>query len=243
MIFDEANFPEIPERWTSTIVDNPCVNLPLRQKILVRDYKQKGNLPIIDQGAKLIGGYIDDINKKVTDDLPVVVFGDHTRAIKYIDFKFAAGADGIKVLKPYGFFEPKLFYYFLRAIKLPNKGYSRHFQYLRKSRIAVPPLPEQKRIADKLDSLLQKVETCREHLERVPQIIERFRQSVLAEAVSGKLTEEWREKYGRHYDWQKAKLVDLGELGRGKSKHRPRNDPRLYGGLFPFIQTGAIAQS
>ena len=58
--------------------------------------------------------------------------------------------------------------------------------------IPLAPLPEQKRIADKLDTLLARVDTCRNHLTRVPAILKRFRQSVLAAATSGELTREWR---------------------------------------------------
>jgi len=59
--------------------------------------------------------------------------------------------------------------------------------------VPLPPLPEQKRIADKLDALLARVDACRERLDRVPKILKRFRQSVLAAATSGELTREWRE--------------------------------------------------
>ena len=63
--------------------------------------------------------------------------------------------------------------------------------------IPVPPLNEQKRITEKLDSLLARVDSCQTHLERVPQILKRFRQSVLAAATSGRLTEDWRDKRGQ----------------------------------------------
>jgi type I restriction enzyme S subunit len=70
-------------------------------------------------------------------------------------------------------------------------------QYVLDSEIPLPPLNEQKRIADKLDAVLARVDACRERLDRVPDILKRFRQSVLAAATSGKLTEEWRgQKYG-----------------------------------------------
>ncbi len=59
--------------------------------------------------------------------------------------------------------------------------------------IPLAPFDEQKRIAKKLDSLLARVDSCQTHLERVPQILKRFRQSVLAAATSGQLTEDWRE--------------------------------------------------
>ncbi len=106
----------------------------------------------------------------------------------------------------------------------------------------VAPLPEQNRIADKLDSLLARVDACRERLDRVPAILQRFRQSVLAAATSGELTLKWREQHALE-KWQKLRLHDVGKLSRGGSKHRPRNDQRLYGGSYPFIQTGDIARS
>ena len=109
--------------------------------------------------------------------------------------------------------------------------------------LLLAPASEQKRIADKLDAVLARVDTCRERLDRVPAILKRFRQAVLAAATSGKLTEEWREERQRSNDWESVHLTDVGELGRGKSKHRPRNDSALYGGAYPFIQTGDIAQS
>jgi type I restriction enzyme S subunit len=59
--------------------------------------------------------------------------------------------------------------------------------------VVLAPLAEQKRIADKLDALLSRVDACRERLDRVPAILKRFRQSVLAAATSGELTREWRE--------------------------------------------------
>jgi type I restriction enzyme S subunit len=105
------------------------------------------------------------------------------------------------------------------------------------------PINEQKRIADKLDAVLAQVDACRERLDRIPAILKRFLQAVLTAATSGKLTEEWREERQRSEEWQILRLAEVGGIGRGKSKHRPRNDPRLYGGPYPFIQTGDIAQS
>ncbi|MCL7421757.1 MAG: restriction endonuclease subunit S [Methylobacter sp.] len=114
--------------------------------------------------------------------------------------------------------------------------------------ILLPPLAEQKIIADKLDTLLAQVESTKARLERIPQILKRFHQSVLAAAVSGKLTEEWRghslyNEIGYPQSWVQKGLSEVGELARGKSKHRPRNDPRLFGNEYPFIQTGEVANS
>ena len=62
------------------------------------------------------------------------------------------------------------------------------------------PVNEQKRITDKLDAVLARVDACRERLDRVPAILKRFRHSVLAAAISGTLTEEWREHCNRRMD-------------------------------------------
>lgn len=107
-------------------------------------------------------------------------------------------------------------------------------------KIPLPPINEQRRIADKLDRVLARVDATNEHLSRVAPLIKRFRKSVLAAAVSGQLTDA---RALPSQDWKTAKLGDLGTLARGKSKHRPRNDPSLYGGRYPFIQTGDIANS
>ena len=87
--------------------------------------------------------------------------------------------------------------------------------------VAVPPLSEQKRITDKLDAVLTRVDACREHLERVPAVLKSFRQAVLAAATSGKLTEEWRTNQPDHVGasttplaWREQPLVELCDRER-----------------------------
>jgi type I restriction enzyme S subunit len=78
-----------------------------------------------------------------------------------------------------------------------------------KLRVPIAPLAEQKRIADKLEALLGRVEACRARLDRVPDLLKRFRQSVLAAATSGRLTEDWREENASHDDWSEVKLEEV----------------------------------
>ncbi len=162
------------------------------KKVKTKDCNAGGTFPVVDQGQKNICGYIDDQDKVIEVETPLVIFGDHTRLIKWIDFNFVPGADGTKVLKPKNIFDPRFFYYQMRSIDLPDKGYSRHFKFLKEIDFKVPPLNEQKRIAKKLDELLATVESIKTRLDNAPTIIKRFRQSILAAATSGKLTEEWR---------------------------------------------------
>lgn len=117
---------------------------------------------------------------------------------------------------------------------------------LQETLFPLPSLTEQKIIAEKLDMLLAQVDSTKARLEQIPQILKRFRQAVLAAAVSGRLTKEWREKNQDSIssgEWQMFALSELGVLSRGRSKHRPRNDPRLFGETYPFIQTGEVANS
>ncbi len=212
MSFDEVIFPILPPTWASVPVDEVCNFVSVKYKVQKKNYLKGGRLPVVDQGSDLVGGYTEDTSLAIDTDFPVVVFGDHTRALKYIDFAFAAGADGIKVLRPNEYFQPRLFYRFLQAIQLPDKGYARHFQYLRSSQIALPPLNEQKRIAEKLDAVLARVDACRERLDRMPAILKRFRQAVVSAAVTGKLTEDWCSQQPPQVDDSPSWRTTLADL-------------------------------
>ncbi len=126
-------------------------------------------------------------NMLVPCELPVIIFGDHTKAIKFINFPFVAGADGIKVIKPDRCFLPKLFFYFLFAIDLPDKGYARHFQYLEKEFIPLPPLPEQERIVAKIEALFSQLDAGVAGLRRIQAGLKRYKASVLKAACEGRL--------------------------------------------------------
>ena len=93
--------------------------------------------------------------------------------------------------------------------------------------IAIAPLSEQKRIVGKLDALLARVEVCREHLNRVPGILKRFRQAVLAAATSGELTREWRDERGRDFDWEAATFGSTGAVNGGITKNSGRTNAAL----------------
>ncbi len=124
-------------------------------KIKRDDYRQSGKYPVVDQGENLIAGYIDDEQKLYRGNLPVIIFGDHTRIVKYIDFPFAFGADGIKILKPQEILLPKFFYYTLILNPVENQGYKRHFSLLTRIKLQIPPLTIQKQIVERLDKMAE----------------------------------------------------------------------------------------
>jgi len=130
------------------------------EKILQSEYQKKGVLPIIDQGESFIGGYTDDLSLKYSNQLPCIVFGDHTKILKYVDSNFALGADGTKILVTKKGYDPKFIFYYLHTAKFPpNVGYSRHFKFLKE--ISIPKFDEDYQIAcrkilDKADSIRKK---------------------------------------------------------------------------------------
>ena len=116
------------------------------------EFLEEGEFPVVDQGQVLVAGFVNDRSRVCSVNPPVIVFGDHTRAIKYVDFEFAMGADGTKVLVPKVESDTKYLYYALKAIEIPAAGYSRHYKFLKETQIPFPPLDEQKRIAGILDA-------------------------------------------------------------------------------------------
>ena len=128
--------------------------------------------------------------------LPVIIFGDHTRNIKYVDFNFAQGADGVKVLKSKPFFHPKAFYYALKNLNIPNLGYRRHFPLFPKFMLPLPPFNEQKRIIAEVEKMYAKLDEAREKIESVVASFETRKAAILHAAFTGKLTAKWREERG-----------------------------------------------
>lgn len=183
-------------QWLNVSVKDTFEQISTRDKqVKTKDCLIKGDYPVVDQGRSLINGFVNDETKVINlNKKPIVIFGDHTRIIKWINFNFVPGADGTKLLMPKEFLIPRFFYYQLKSIDIKDRGYGRHFKILQESNFKVAPLAEQQEIVRQLDVMLAQVEQIKARLDAIPTILKKFRQSVLADAVSGKLTEEWREQ-------------------------------------------------
>ena len=123
------------------------------RKIKTSDYMGNGKYPIIDQGKNLISGYTNEENG-IFVDVPAIIFGDHTRILKYIDTPFFLGADGTKILKAKNEnCNLKFIYYALKNIKIPDTGYNRHYKWLKESSIIYPAIEHQDKIVNILDRI------------------------------------------------------------------------------------------
>ncbi|MHB8226210.1 restriction endonuclease subunit S [Acidithiobacillus sp.] len=208
------------------------------RKIKASDYQSEGQYKIIDQGKDAIAGYTNDKTLISSDLLPIIIFGDHTRVLKYEDTPIALGADGAKALKVDSRFANTLYvYYYLRTIKLKDAGYSRHFKFLKEIAIpiplkdGVPNLDDQIRIAHLLGKVEGLIAQRKQHLQQLNDLLK----SVFLEMFGDPVRHEM--------GWERPPLEKLGSLNRGVSKHRPRNAPELLGGKYPLIQTGEVSNA
>ncbi len=166
------------------------VSIPAQSKTKQKEYLSSGTLPIIDQGKFLIGGYSNDVDNELECELPVIVFGDHTKCVKYINFPFVPGADGIKVLKPKKGIYPKYLFYYTQYLtyRIEDKGYARHYQYIEKEDVLLPPLPEQERIVSRIEELFSELDNAVETLNATKSQLRLYKQAVLKDAFDGNLT-------------------------------------------------------
>jgi len=177
----------LPPGWYETNFGSVVNTVPINDKKLPKSsYSEAGRYPVVDQGQEFIGGYSDDSNRVVSEGLPVLVFGDHTRVFKYLNEPFIPGADGIKVLKPIGV-EAKWLYHIAHALEFPDKGYARHFQHLKAATLCVPPIDEQTVIVAEIEKQFTRLDAGVAALKRVQANLKRYRAAVLKAACEGKL--------------------------------------------------------
>jgi type I restriction enzyme S subunit len=143
------------------------------KQIKATEYLESGFLPVIDQSERPIAGYIDDPARAYSGPLPVIIFGDHTRATKFIEFPFGAGADGTQILAPMPQMDARFLYYVVSrsSLLIGNYGYDRHLKHLRRFKTPFPiSVTEQRRIAEILLTLDESIEKAESLIAKYQQI-------------------------------------------------------------------------
>lgn len=140
-------------------------------KLQTSEYLKSGKYPIIDQGKEQIAGYTNS-EDGIFFDVPAIIFGDHTRIIKYVDEPFFLGADGVKVLKcKMPDVDYKYLYYYLQNVHIPNTGYNRHFKWLKEAEFYIHPFDEQRKIAAVLDKISDLIAKRRRQLDKLDELV------------------------------------------------------------------------
>lgn len=190
----------INSKWDVEKLENLIENIKYPEKVLKSDFKITGKYPIVDQSENFIAGYDEDESKVFKITKPVICFGDHTRALKYVDFNFILGADGVKILQAKDRIIPKYLYYVLKNTEIKSLGYSRHFKILKELDIPVPPLSVQKEIVEEIESY-QKI------IDGAKQIVDNYKPTIKIDS-----------------EWMKYNVGDLYDISYGVTISIPQNE-------------------
>lgn len=177
-------------------------------KIQTDEYLTEGKFPIIDQGNNDIAGYRDDETGLFTD-VPAILFGDHTRIVKYITEPFFLGADGVKVLVPIDrTMNCKYLYYQLLSAKIPDTGYNRHFKWVKELEFQLPSRNEQDDVVKRLDKLCVVISARQQQLAK------------LDELVKARFVEMFGDMLLNPMAWPEVALETLADIVSGITKGR-----------------------
>ena len=175
----------IPEGWERDKVENIITTFKQSKKIKNSDYLKHGSIPCVDQSQDFIGGYTDDIEAVIDIGKPVIVFGDHTRVLKFIDFPFARGADGTQlIISKRDNLSQEFLYFSLEAINLSNYFYARHFKFLKDQFILIPSSLLIKQFTETAFPAMRQIKVLREQNRQLSQARDLLLPKLMSGAIS-----------------------------------------------------------
>lgn len=213
--------------WSFRNFESCIEKIPKVVQLKTSDYQSEGKYPIVSQESDLISGYTDKEEYVNHFTKPLVVFGDHSRVIKYIDFDFAVGADGVKILIPKDEIMPKFFYYYLKWHGVMSLGYSRHYKLLKETPIPIPQYYEQQQIAEELDLLSTIIEKKKIQLKKLDNLAQSIFYDMFGDPVEN-------EK-----GWEVKELNEIAQIGTGATPSRKKED-LYYGGNISWVKTTEV---
>lgn len=191
------------------------------KKFKQSEYAEIGAHPIVDQGKEAIAGYSDEENGLFTD-VPAIVFGDHTRCVKYVEEPFFAGADGVKILKPKLPGSTRFWWHALRATPIEDLGYSRHFKLLKAAKFKVINETRQEEVVACLDGVLEQISYAEDQLTGFDSLV--------------------KSRFVKMFD-NSCTRVKLSEVCRtyngDRGKNYPSGNDRVDEGV-PFVNAGHL---
>lgn len=173
--------------WNSKPFEDCIEDIKYTAKVQRKNFLSEGKFPVVSQEADPINGYWNRASDLFKVSRPVVIFGDHTKVLKFVDFDFVLGADGVKILAPKPFLDTKFFFYHLRSVPLKSLGYSRHYRLLKELNLAYPDLTKQKTIVTQLDVLAAETTRLASLYEAKLAALEELKKSLLHQAFAGEL--------------------------------------------------------
>lgn len=139
MVYNDTLKREIPKGWEICEIQECLDKVPNTTKIPNKEILQNGLYPVIDQSREYICGFTNDDKSVITPKDAHIIFGDHTRIVKLVNFPYSRGADGTQVLISNTIQIPNyLLYQIIKDIDLSSYGYARHFKFLKEQKIIKP---------------------------------------------------------------------------------------------------------
>ena len=157
----------VPEGWIKEEIGKIIKKVHRTKQIVASEYKDEGNIPIVDQSRAFVAGYTNDLEARVDFGIPIIVFGDHTRIVKLIQFPFAKGADGTQLIISDCLEMPqRLLYCSIMNVDLSNYHYARHFKYLKEEKIMIPTVKVANGFENNVTGIFSKIQNCRDEIIR-----------------------------------------------------------------------------
>ena len=201
--------------WEIKRLGEVCEYVPVTTKVLKKDFLSSGKFPIVSQESELISGFWNNDSDVFRVGKPVVVFGDHTRVLKYVDFDFVRGADGVKIILPISNLDTRYLYYYLSLFEVRHLGYARHFRLLKELEINYPNITEQKRIVKILDEKFEAIEELKKVTEQ--QIVD------AKELFESRLSELFNNQNWETRSFSDSSVFTIEDGDRGKN-YPSKND-------------------
>jgi type I restriction enzyme S subunit len=210
-----------------------------KHQIPAKEIAPIGAFPVVDQGQDFISGYCDDPEKVIDFDLPLIIFGDHTRCFKFVDFPFVLGADGTKVLLPNKkLYDPKFYYFALKSLDIPSRGYNRHFKFLKERSLPLPPLPEQNKIAQILSTVQRAIEVQERIIQTTTELKKALMQKLFTEGLRHEAQKQTEIGLVPE-SWDVCKVGDVAKIQSGGTPAREVSE-NWSNGTIPWVKTGEI---
>lgn len=170
--FFAETFENVNAGWQELPFERCIEKVKYTTKLQTKDFLHTGRYPIISQEVNFISGYWDNPADVFRIKKPVVIFGDHTRVLKYVDFDFVLGADGVRILQPIDELDAQYFYYYLKANPVENLGYSRHYKLLKEKIVSLPPLNLQLQFAEKTRFISKQRDIIAESMKKTKELLD-----------------------------------------------------------------------
>lgn len=207
-----SEYTSVSDIWDKKKIEKVIKTITPPKKLQSDEFRKTGEYPIIDQSQKFICGYSDDFSAVINEDPNgLIVFGDHTCILKFIDFPFIQGADGIKIFNSN---EPdsidnRYLFQFLKSFPIESKEYKRHFSDLKEKQLLYPKtIGEQRKIADCLFAIDSYISSVNDKIEQLKAHKKSLLQKLFPQ--NGKTVPEYRfPEFQDSNDWKKKKLGDV----------------------------------